>query len=110
MEKQDIILHVDHMTKCFGDLKVLNDISFDVHRGEFLCIVGPTGCGKTTFLNCITGLYDLTGGQILVNGELVDTKSTILPIFSGIFNDVLADSRRKCSFRVENEKDAKRCY
>ena len=33
MEKQDIILHVDHMTKCFGDLKVLNDISFDVHRG-----------------------------------------------------------------------------
>ena len=32
MEKQDIILHVDHMTKCFGDLKVLNDISFDVHR------------------------------------------------------------------------------
>ena len=74
MEKQDVILHVDHMTKCFGDLKVLNDISFDVHRGEFLCIVGPTGCGKTTFLNCITGLYDLTDGQILVNGEPVDTK------------------------------------
>lgn len=74
MSKNDVILHVDHMTKCFGDLKVLNDISFDVHRGEFLCIVGPTGCGKTTFLNCITGLYDLTGGQILVNGEPVDTK------------------------------------
>ena len=36
MEKQDIILHVDHMTKCFGDLKVLNDISFDVHRGCLL--------------------------------------------------------------------------
>ena len=70
----DIILHVDHMTKSFGDLKVLNDISFDVHRGEFLCIVGPTGCGKTTFLNCMTGIYDLTEGQILVNGEPVDTK------------------------------------
>lgn len=74
MEKKDIILHVDHMTKCFGELQVLNDISFDVHRGEFLCIVGPTGCGKTTFLNCITGLYDLTGGQILVNSEPVNTK------------------------------------
>ncbi|MDD3253423.1 MAG: ABC transporter ATP-binding protein [Lachnospiraceae bacterium] len=74
MENKDIILHVDHMTKSFGDLKVLNDISFDVHRGEFLCIVGPTGCGKTTFLNCITGLYNLTEGQILVNGEPVDTK------------------------------------
>lgn len=74
MEKNDVILHVDHMTKCFGDLKVLNDVSFDVHKGEFLCIVGPTGCGKTTFLNCITGLYDLTDGQILVHGEPVDTK------------------------------------
>ena len=74
MNQQDVILHVEHMTKSFGDLKVLNDVSFDVHRGEFLCIVGPTGCGKTTFLNCITGLYDLTEGQILVNGEKVDTK------------------------------------
>lgn len=74
MEKNDIILQVDHMTKSFGDLKVLNDISFNVHRGEFLCIVGPTGCGKTTFLNCITGLYNLTDGQILVDGEPVDTK------------------------------------
>ena len=74
MEKNDVILHVDHMTKCFGDLKVLNDVSFDVHKGEFLCIVGPTGCGKTTFLNCITGLYDLTDGQILVHGEPLDTK------------------------------------
>ena len=74
MNQQDVILHVEHMTKSFGDLKVLNDVSFDVHRGEFLCIVGPTGCGKTTFLNCITGLYDLTEGQILVNGEKVNTK------------------------------------
>lgn len=74
MENRDIILHVDHMTKCFGDLKVLDDVSFDVHKGEFLCIVGPTGCGKTTFLNCITGLYDLTDGQILVHGEPVNTK------------------------------------
>ena len=74
MNQQDVILHVEHMTKSFGDLKVLNDVSFDVHRGEFLCIGGPTGCGKTTFLNCITGLYDLTEGQILVNGEKVNTK------------------------------------
>lgn len=82
MEKNDIILHVDHMTKNFGDLSVLNDVSFDVHRGEFLCIVGPTGCGKTTFLNCITGLYNLTAGQILVNGEKVDThKHNIAYIF-----------------------------
>mgnify|MGYP002465273317 CR=1 FL=1 len=74
MNKNDIILHVDHMTKSFGDLKVLDDVSFDVRRGEFLCIVGPTGCGKTTFLNSLTKLYDLTAGEILINGEPVDLK------------------------------------
>ena len=45
----EIKVKVSHMTKKFGDLLVLNDISFDVKNGEFLCVVGPTGCGKTTF-------------------------------------------------------------
>ena len=40
---------VSHLTKRFGDLTVLSDISFSVRKGEFLCVVGPTGCGKTTF-------------------------------------------------------------
>jgi sulfonate transport system ATP-binding protein len=65
---------VNHMTKKFGDLLVLNDVSFDVKKGEFLCIVGPTGCGKTTFLNCITKLYEPTAGEILINGEPVQLK------------------------------------
>ena len=53
---------------------MLNDISFDVRKGEFMCVVGPTGCGKTTFLNCLTklGVYQLTSGEILINGEPVD--------------------------------------
>ena len=46
-------VQVRNLTKKFGDLLVLNDISFDVRSGEFLCIVGPTGCGKTTFLNSL---------------------------------------------------------
>ena len=46
---------VSHLTKRFGDLTVLSDISFSVRKGEFLCVVGPTGCGKTTFLSCLTG-------------------------------------------------------
>lgn len=70
----EIKVKVNHMTKCFGDLKVLDDISFDVKKGEFLCIVGPTGCGKTTFLNCITKLYEPTKGQILINNEPVNPK------------------------------------
>lgn len=70
----EIKVKVDHMTKKFGDLLVLNDISFEVKKGEFLCIVGPTGCGKTTFLNCITKLYEPTSGEILINVEPVDLK------------------------------------
>lgn len=68
-------VEVRNLTKKFGDLLVLDDISFDVKKGEFLCIVGPTGCGKTTFLNSLTKLYDITAGEILVNGEAVDPKT-----------------------------------
>ena len=67
-------VEVKRLTKKFGDLLVLDDVSFNVKQGEFLCIVGPTGCGKTTFLNSLTKLYDITGGDILVNGESVDLK------------------------------------
>ena len=70
----EIKVKVNNMTKKFGDLLVLNDVSFDVNKGEFLCIVGPTGCGKTTFLNCITKLYEPTKGEILINGEPVNLK------------------------------------
>jgi sulfonate transport system ATP-binding protein len=70
----EIKVTVNHMTKKFGDLLVLDDVSFEVKKGEFLCIVGPTGCGKTTFLNCITKLYEPTAGEILINGEPVDLK------------------------------------
>lgn len=67
-------VQVMNLTKQFGDLLVLDDISFEVKKGEFLCIVGPTGCGKTTFLNSLTKLYQPTSGEILINGESVDLK------------------------------------
>ena len=74
MSEQNVKVRVSHMSTQFGDLLVLNDISFDVKQGEFMCVVGPTGCGKTTFLNCLTKLkgYDLTKGEILINGEPVN--------------------------------------
>jgi len=65
---------VRNLTKKYGDLLVLDDISFDVRDGEFLCIVGPTGCGKTTFLNCLTRLIPLTAGEILIDGEPADPR------------------------------------
>lgn len=74
IDTRPVKVDVSHLSKQFGDLLVLNDISFNVKKGEFLCVVGPTGCGKTTFLNCLTRLYEPSSGQILVDGEQVDLK------------------------------------
>ena len=68
--KDENIVVVNHLTKSFGELLVLDDISFRIKKGEFLCIVGPTGCGKTTFLNALTKLYDADRGEMLVEGEI----------------------------------------
>lgn len=67
-------VRVDDLTKYYGDLLVLNNISFDIYDGELLCIVGPTGCGKTTFLNCLSRFVPLSRGDILVDGVPADPK------------------------------------
>jgi sulfonate transport system ATP-binding protein len=68
----DSKVQVINLTKCFGDLTVLKDVSFNIKKGEFVCIVGPTGCGKTTFLNLLTKLIEPTSGEILIDGEPAD--------------------------------------
>lgn len=70
----EVKIRVKNLTKSFGDLLVLDDISFDVKKGEFLCIVGPTGCGKTTFLNSLTKLYSVDSGSIMIDGEKIDPR------------------------------------
>jgi len=65
---------VSNLTKRFGDLLVLDDICFQVGEGEFLAIVGPTGCGKTTFLNTLSRLVPASKGRILIDGQEADPK------------------------------------
>lgn len=67
-------IEVRNLTKRFGDLLVLDEISFNVGEGEFLSIVGPTGCGKTTFLNTLSKLIPSTAGDIFIDGEVADPK------------------------------------
>ncbi len=67
-------VQVRNLTKSFGDLLVLDDVSFDIKKGDFICIVGPTGCGKTTFLNLLVKLIEPTAGQILIDGEPADPR------------------------------------
>ncbi len=73
-QSSKVKIAVNNLTKSFGALKVLDNISFNVKEGEMLCIVGPTGCGKTTFLNTISKLMPTTSGNILIDGEEANPK------------------------------------
>ncbi|GLK78814.1 ABC transporter ATP-binding protein [Methylopila turkensis] len=60
----DVLLRVEHLTMRFGGLTAVNDVSFDVRRGEITALIGPNGAGKTTVFNCITGFYKPTAGRL----------------------------------------------
>ncbi|TFG38892.1 MAG: ABC transporter ATP-binding protein, partial [Syntrophobacterales bacterium] len=70
----EIKVEVAGLTKRFGELLVLDDVNFTVGKGEFLAIVGPTGCGKTTFLNLLSRLIPATKGHIRIDGQEADPK------------------------------------
>ena len=63
-----IPLTVDGLTKDFGGLRAIDDVSFHVGEGELVGLIGPNGCGKSTVFNCISGLLKLTSGQVELFG------------------------------------------
>src|SRR5690242_6136990 len=68
----DMAVHdVAGISKRFGDLEVLSDISFTVARGETVCVLGPSGSGKSTLLLCINWLERPDAGQIYLNGNRI---------------------------------------
>ncbi len=67
-EHPEPIIVVEHLRAEFGDNLVFQDVSFQVNRGEIFVILGGSGCGKTTLLKHIVGLYRPTAGQVLVHG------------------------------------------
>jgi multiple sugar transport system ATP-binding protein len=69
---------VERLCKVFGETTALNDITFTIDRGEFLCVVGRTNAGKTTLLKTIAGLYGADGGRVTIGGRDV----TSLPPYS----------------------------
>ena len=61
-----------NIQKNFGDVKVIHGISFDIHDGEFVVLVGPSGCGKSTLLRMLAGLEDISGGEIQIDGRVIN--------------------------------------
>lgn len=65
----DSIISVEHFTMQFGDTIVVDDVSFDVKKGETFGLLGSNGSGKTTTLRCLLGIYPATSGSLYVNGK-----------------------------------------
>jgi polar amino acid transport system ATP-binding protein len=72
------VLDVAGVSKRFGDLEVLSDISFQVEKGETICVLGPSGSGKSTLLRCINWLERPDAGQIYLNGAQIGVSSGLV--------------------------------
>ena len=73
------VLEVRHVTHAYGAHTVVRDLSFSLARGSIGCILGASGCGKTTVLRCIAGFEPVNGGEILLNGAPVSRAGFVLP-------------------------------
>ena len=74
----EALIEVQHLTKEYGSLKVLNDISDKIYQGEKIAVIGPSGSGKSTFLRCLNVLEDPTDGYVFFEGNnLCDLKVDI---------------------------------
>lgn len=75
MEEKKVIVDIRHVNKVYqGDNAVVKDLDLQVYEGEFLTLLGSSGCGKTTTLRMIAGFESITSGSILVEGEDVENK------------------------------------
>ncbi len=71
------VVSVKHFQMSFGDKQVVKDLSFDVFKGEVFGFLGSNGCGKTTTIRALLGLYQPTGGELLIDGEPFSVSSGI---------------------------------
>ncbi len=68
------MIRVEHLSKSYGHLQVLNDCSLTVQRGEVVVVCGPSGSGKSTFVKCINGIEPVQSGRVTIDGQALATK------------------------------------
>ena len=74
----NVMLELWHVTKRFGGLTAVGDVSFKIKKGEIYALIGPNGAGKTTIFNLITGVYALTEGRVVFDGTVVGQGDAII--------------------------------
>lgn len=77
LSENDNIVSIKHLTKDFPGVRALDDVSFDVRKGEVHALVGENGAGKSTIIKILMGVYQRTSGEIYIDGEPVDFKSPL---------------------------------
>lgn len=73
---EDVVLQLKNVSKHFGSVHAVEDVSLQVRRGEVLTLLGPSGCGKTTTLRMVVGLERVTSGEIVYGGNLMDSSDS----------------------------------
>src|SRR5690606_40126031 len=69
--QQDVVLQLDKVTKKIGKQTIVDQLSFEVKKGEIVGLLGPNGAGKTTTIRMIVGLIGMTSGEVLINGQSI---------------------------------------
>ena len=63
------MIRIENLSKSYGELSVLENISVDIKKGEVISVIGPSGCGKSTFIRCLNLLEQPNSGKIWIDGE-----------------------------------------
>ncbi len=73
------VLRLDHLTMQFGGVVAVNDFSMHIDQGEIVALIGPNGAGKTTAFNCVTSVYQPTGGKVFFHGKEIAGETHLTP-------------------------------
>ena len=107
-----MIIETKNLVKIYGDRSVVNDVSFEVNKGEVVCLLGPNGAGKTTTFYMVVGLVKPNQGCVLLNGEDISawpmnlrSKAGIgyLPQESSIFRKLTVDENIKLVLEMNDK-------
>lgn len=97
IENPDVHLSINNLKMFFGGIKAVNDLTFDVKKGEIFGLIGPNGAGKTTVFNCITQFYKATGGDMIFRNK----EDNIVDLYGRKTHDIINEGIARSFQNVE---------